>query len=310
MIIQQQNTENKKAICRFCKSQNTIKWTTRKTQNRGVIQRYKCKDCNKYFTLDNGFFRMRNSPQKITQAVDLFYRGASTRGTQEHLGMFYPHNADHSTILRWVWKYAKIIGKFTDKLKLNLSEEIQFDEIEYKRRKSHIKGSKGTEDNFFIDGVCPQTRFMVSSEYTKVRNKKKITSIIGSAKERTTSKILMVTTDGLNSYIGAVKKVFGYNFKEGKLNVFHNRVVTSKEEDVFNYPIERLHNNVRARTKVFRGFHGSLRSANLILKGYEIFYNFIRINQAINCTPSELATDLKLKENNKWLELIKLTFPL
>ena len=301
-----QNTENKKAICRFCKSENTIKWTQRKTQNRGLIQRYKCKDCNKYFTLDDGFFRMRNSPQKITQAVDLFYRGASTRGTQGHLAMFYPHNADHSTILRWVWKYAKIIGKFTDKLNLNLSEEIQFDEIEYKRRKSHIKGSKGTEDNFFIDGVCPQTRFMIASEYCKVRNKKKITSIISSAKERTTSKVLMVTTDGLYSYIGAVKKVFGYNLKEGKFNVFHNRVVTSKQEDVFNYPIERLHNNVRARTKVFRGFHGSLRSANLILKGYEIFYNFIRINQAINKCPYELATDLKLKENNKWLELIQL----
>ena len=296
-----------KIICPKCKSENVIKWCKRKTQNRGLIQRYKCKDCNKYFTLDDGFFRMRNNPQKITQAVDLFYRGASTRGTQEHLGMFYPHNADHSTILRWVWKYAKMIGKFTDKLNLNLSEEIQFDEIEYKRRKSHIKGSKGTEDNFFIDGVCPQTRFMIASEYSRSRNKKKITSILSSAKERTTTKIQMVTTDGLNSYIGAVKKVFGYDKHKQKFNVFHNRVVTSKQEDVFNYPIERLHNNVRARTKVFRGFHGSLRSANLILKGYEIFYNFIRINQAINKCPYELATDLKLKENNKWLELIMLS---
>jgi len=296
-----------KIICPECKAEHIKKNGKRKTENRGLIQRYKCLDCGKRFILDDGFFRMRNNPQKITQAVDLFYRGASTRGTQEHLGMFYPHNADHSTILRWVWKYAKIISKLTNKLNLKLSEEIQFDEIEYSRRKSHIKGSKGTEDNFFIDGVCPQTRFMIASEYTKSRNKKKITSIISSAKERTTSKVLMVTTDGLNAYINAVKKVFGYNLKEGKFNVFHNRVVTSKQEDVFNYPIERLHNNVRARTKVFRGFHGSLRSANLILKGYEVYYNFIRINQAINKRPYELATDLKLKENNKWLELIKLS---
>lgn len=301
-----QTPENKKAICRFCKSENTIKWTTRKTQNRGLIQRYKCKECEKYFTLDNGFFRMRNNPQKITQAIDLFYRGASTRGTQEHLGMFYPHNADHSTILRWIWKYSKIIGKFTDKLNLKLSEEIQFDEIEYSRRKSHKKGVKGTEDNFFIDGVCPQTRFMVASEYSQARNKKKIVSIISSAKERTITQINMVSTDGLNAYIGAVKKVFGYNNKIGRYNVFHNRLVTSKEDGVFNYPIERLHNNVRARTKTFRGFHGSLRSANLILKGFEIYYNFIRINQAIDCCPYELATDLKLNEKNKWLELIQL----
>ena len=117
-------------ICLKCKSKEIIKWCKRKTPNRGLIQRYKCLDCGKRFILDDGFFRMRNNPQKITQAVDLFYRGASTRGTQEHLGMFYPHNADHSTILRWVWKYSKIIGKFTDRLNLKLSEEIQFDEIE------------------------------------------------------------------------------------------------------------------------------------------------------------------------------------
>lgn len=299
--------KNKQIKCSKCNSQNTIKWTKRKTENRGLIQRYKCKDCDKHFTLDDGFFRMRNNPQKITQAVDLFYRGTSTRGTQEHLGMFYPHNADHSTILRWVWKYAKIIGKFTDKLNIKTGIEIQFDEIEYKRRKSHKKGARGTEDNYFVDGIDPTTKFMVAGEYVKVRSKKKMTSIVAGTKERTTAQIEMVTTDGLKAYIGAVKRVFGYNNRLMRYNVFHNRVVTSQEENVFNYPIERLHNNVRARTKIFRGFHGSLRSANLILKGFEIYYNFIRLNQAINKRPYELATNLKLKENNKWLELIRLS---
>jgi len=294
-----------KVICPDCKAEHIKKDGNRKTENRGLIQRYKCLECSHRFVLDDGFFRMRNSPQKITQSVDLFYRGASARGVQGHLAMFYPHNADHSTILRWVWKYARMIGKFTDKLKLNLSEELQFDEIEYRRRKTHK--AKGTEDNFFLDGVCSQTRFMIASEYSRSRSKKKITSILSSAKERTTSKVSVVTTDGLTAYINSVKKVFGYNLKEGKFNVIHNRIVTSKEENVFNYPIERLHNNVRARTKVFRGFYGSLRSANLILKGFEIFYNFVRINQAINKCPYELATNLKLNNTNKWLELIQLS---
>ena len=42
------------------------------------------------------------------------------------------------------------------------------------------------------------------------------------------------------------------------------------------------------------------------MKGYELFYNFIRKHQAINCTPSELATDIKLN-GNKWLDLIHLS---
>jgi len=63
---------------------------------------------------------------------------------------------------------------------LSSVSEIQFDEIEYHRRKSYK--SKGTEENFFIDGVCPTTRFMIASKYSKVRSKKKITSIISSTK--------------------------------------------------------------------------------------------------------------------------------
>ena len=44
------------------------------------------------------------------------------------------------------------------------------------------------------------------------------------------------------------------------------------------------------------------------MKDFEIHYNFIRPHLALNGkTPSELATDIKLVENNKWLNLIKLS---
>jgi len=68
-----------------------------------------------------------------------------------------------------------------------------------------------------------------------------------------------------------------------------------------------MHSTIRHRTKTFRGFHGSINSANAIMKGIEIYYNFIRKNLAIGCCPCELATDIKLKENNKWLELINMS---
>ena len=74
----------------------------------------------------------------------------------------------------------------------------------------------------------------------------------------------------------------------------------------FNHKIERMHSNVRERTKVFRGF-GSIDGAYAIMKGYEIFYNFIRKHQATGKCPYELATDLKLENPNKWLELIQIS---
>ena len=75
----------------------------------------------------------------------------------------------------------------------------------------------------------------------------------------------------------------------------------------FNHLIERLHNSIRERTKTMRGFHGSMFSASAIMKGYEIYYNFIRKHQGIDCCPYELATpNLELGEN-RWLDLIKMS---
>jgi len=295
-----------RTICSKCKSRKIKKDGKRKTENRGLIQRYKCLECGRRFVVDDGFFRMRNSPQKITQAVDLYFRGASTRGVQGHLCMFFPHNASNVSVYAWILKYSKMISKFTNKLKLKVGIEAQVDEIEFHRRKSS-KAKLGTEKNFFIDSVCPQTKFILSSEYMKTRSCRDIKVVIQRIKDRTDTQIKIMTTDGWNAYTNTLKKVYGYNNKTGKYNVVHNRVVVSEEQGNFNHPIERLHNSVRARTKVMRGFHGSINSANALLKGYEVFYNFINKHQAIGKCPYELATDLKLIENNKWLELIQLS---
>jgi len=294
-----------KIICPKCKSNKVIKWTKRKTQNRGLIQRYKCKDCNKTFTKDNGFFRMRNHPKKITCALDLFYRGVSTRKVQEHFKAFYPHNSDHSSILRWIIKYSKVISNYTNKLKLSVGAEVQIDEVEYHRRKSH-KAKLGNEKNWFIDSICPQTKFLVASDYFQSRGMDEIKSVIKEIKVKTEKQVKVITSDGWKVYPTAIKKVYGYSNKTHKVEVYHNKVTASKG-DGFNYPIERLHNNLRQRTKTFRGFHGSVESANAILKGFEIYYNFVTKHQTIKKCPYELATDLKLKTENKWLELINLS---
>lgn len=53
-----------------------------------------------------------------------------------------------------------------------------------------------------------------------------------------------------------------------------------------------------------RGFHGSVESADSILKGFVIYYNFVTKHQGLECRPYEIATDLKFNSKNKWLELI------
>ena len=204
-----------------------------------------------------------------------------------------------------------MISKFTNHLKLNVGKEAQIDEMECHRRVSHKKGAKGIDKNWFIDSICPETKFMLASEFAKTRGKRDIKPVTSRIKERTENQIQMITTDGLLQYPKIIKNTWGYNNKLQRYNVFHNRVIMSDDEGNFNYPIERLHNNVRARTKVMRGFHGSINSANAIMKGFEIYYNFITKHQQIKCCPYELAIP-ELSKNlkdvkNKWLGLIKLS---
>jgi putative transposase len=299
--------EYKKVSCPFCKGKEIVKRGTFQTEAHGKQQRYFCKNCNKKFIERNGFYRMRNNEKKITLSIDLFYRGVSTRKVQEHLKAFYPHNASHKSIYKWIIKYSKKISQFTENFKLKIGEEIQIDEMEYHRRKYHNK--KGVDKNWFIDVIDSKTRFMISSEYVKHREQDNLKKVLKKVKQKTGEQVKVVTSDGLLAYPNAIKKVYGYSNKTHQVNVKHNQVNASRGEG-FNIMIERLHNNIRQRTKTFRGFHGSVDSANAIMKGLEIYYNFITKHQTLKRCPYELAIpELKEKLNNpnKWLSLIELS---
>ena len=173
----------KNAKCPYCHKDNITKRGYIKTKIRGKRQRYFCKNCNKKFIPQDAFYRMRNSPQKITCALDLFFRGLSTRGVQEHFKAFFPHNSDHSTILRWIRKYALMISNYTNKLKLQTGSYIEVDEMEYHRRKSH-KAKLGTDKNWLINGIDVKTRFLVGSNYAKHRSKVELKKVLSGVKDK------------------------------------------------------------------------------------------------------------------------------
>ncbi|MBI4159300.1 IS1/IS6 family transposase [Candidatus Woesearchaeota archaeon] len=284
-------SEYKNVLCRFCKSTNTLKKGFRATENRGKIQRFYCRDCKKRFVVDDGFYRMRNNPQKITQSIDLFYKGISTRKVQEHLGVFYIHNSSNVSIYNWITKYSEMVGQYVDKINTTSSKQIQVDEMEF-----FTKG----KPTWFIDSIDPESRYMIASGFFKNRGIEEIKEVLKLAKSKD-NKISHVTTDGFTAYKKVVKKVF-YTYK----NKVNHKVTNASKGEGFNHKIERLHNTIRERTKIMRGFHGSVESARAIMKGVEIQYNFNRKHLAIDCHPYQLATELQLGKN-KWLDLIKLS---
>ena len=303
----------KNLSCSNCSSKAIIKWGKRKTENRGKIQRYKCKSCDNAFVIDDGFFRMRTSENKITAGIDLYYKSVSLRKVQEHFRAFYPKNSTHVSIYNWIIKYSRMVGSLTDNLPIRSGEEMMSDEMEYHRRLFHQKGMKGVEQNWFVDTFDVKTRFMVTGNYMKSRTIENLMKVMKISKYKTGEQVRIVTTDGLQGYPRVLRKTFGVDkiygsgfHKKTKNSVIHNVVIA--DERGFNHPIERLHNTIRERTKIMRGFHGCLESAYAIMKGLEINYNFNRKHMALsNKTPAEIAIpDFELGKN-KWLSLIRLS---
>ncbi|MBS3160496.1 IS1 family transposase [Candidatus Woesearchaeota archaeon] len=231
----------KKVFCPFCSSDNVIKRGIRETENRGKVQRYGCKDCSKRFSIDDGFWKMKNHEKKITLCMDLYYKGVSFRKLQEHLQAFYPKNAHYSTIYRWIIKYATMTSKLTDNLQVKSGREIMSDEMEYYRRIS--KNQKGREQNWFVDTFDVETRFMIAGEYMKSRTNENLIKVLKRTKFKTGEQVEIVTTDGLMGYPAVLRKTFSlqspyHASSRTKSKIIHNVVIAS--ERGFNHPIERL----------------------------------------------------------------------
>jgi len=302
--------ETKDIQCPKCSKKEVTKRGFRYTERREKIQKFYCKYCKHRFVLDNPFFRMKNQEQVITQCMDLYYSGMSFRKIADHLKRFFPKDVSHSTIYRWIMKYIPMMENFTDKQNIKASWQLQSDEVEYKRRKSHLKGSKGIKNEFFIDVIDIDSRYLVSSKYTKDRKNYTLNKVLGKAKQKVGNQVKVISTDGLMGYPRVIKKTFGM-----KMNKFNKIAKTSKiihqviksDSGGFNYKIERFHNTLRERTKIMRGFHGCITSAQTLMKGFEIYYNWIRNHQSLEGqTPSQVAVpNVQIENKNGWLELIQ-----
>lgn len=227
----------------------------------------------------------------------MYYAGMSLRKIQEHLQMFAPKNSHYSTIYRWIVKYADMISTLTDNLQVQSGQELMSDEIEY-----HRLG----EQNWFVDVMDTTTRYMVASDYMKSRTIENLAKVLKRGKFATGEQVKIVTTEGLQGYERVLKKSFGLKTHwNHKSPIIYNVVIAS--ERGFNHKIERLYNPLRDRTKIMCGFHGSLESAKAIMKGMEIYYNFVRKHQGIDGkTPSEEAIPELALSTNKRLSLIRL----
>ena len=279
-----------KIKCQYCKNEKTVK--------RGLThnnkQRYLCKNCKKTFIQDNGFYRMKNSPELITMAIDMYLSNLSSRKMRNQIKRHNLGSVSQQTVLSWVRKYILKVNGFITKLNPSLSGKIYADETEIRRKKN---------DDIFWCSVDWDTRYINAHLYSeKNQNMKDAKEFMSRIKQSGNTKY--VQTDALRIYPRAFRKAFKID-KRRKSEVEHriNNVSKTKKHNV---RIETVFSKIKDRVYDFRSLK-ALWSAPILLLGLVIQHNFIEQHSTIKTYPCELAglnLDLGV---NRWLGLIKLS---
>jgi len=292
--------------CVHCKAQNYIKWGSRKTANRGKIQKYKCLDCNKHFTNDEGFYRKKNSEQKITAAIDLYFSNLSSRKVRNHFRRHWEKNASHVTVLNWCREYTLKVTKYVDTLQPQLSGQVYADETEIPRG-MNTKRKGG--DKFWC-AVDWGTRYIDATLYSP--QSQSVEEAIEFLKKTTKhGKPKFIQTDAAQFYPKAMRKLFGVRLIDGvasisgmkKLKVEH-RINNVSRTGKHNVRIETVFSKIKDRVDDFRGLK-ALWSAPILMQGIILQHNFIEAHTKTGKLPCELAGLKLTDEKNRWLWLIR-----
>lgn len=297
-----------KIRCVHCKASNYKKKGFRKTQNRDKIQKYFCFECNKYFTNDEGFYRMRNSEKKITAAIDLYFSNLSSRKVRNHFRRHWEHNASHMTVLDWARRYTLKVTKYVDSLKPELSGEVYADETEIPRG-INTKAKGG--DKFWC-AVDWGTRYINATMYSP-QNQSVSEAVEFLKKTAKHGKPKFIQTDAAQFYPRAMRKLFASVYVKGKKNIGGNkrmavehRINNVTKTGKHNVRIETVFSKIKDRVDDFRGLK-ALWSAPILMQGIILQHNYIEAHTTTGKVPSELAGLKTTDKDNRWLGLIKIS---
>jgi transposase-like protein len=274
-------------VCQICGSNKVVKDGLRHNKY-GDIQVYLCRDCDKHFTINLGFERMKSTPQIITSALQLYFSGASLRNCAEFLKL-QGVKVSYVAVYKWIRKYVALMEKYVGTLRPQVSDTWRADELWLK-----IKGDK----KYLFAIMDDETRFWIAQEVAGSKYKHDARKLFQLAKKVTGRNPETLITDGLPAYHDAYKKEF-WTLKGPRIE--HVNAIKLRG-DMNNNKMERFNGEVRGREKVMRSLK---KDDTPILSGYQIYHNFVRPHMALEGkTPSEMC-GLKVEGENKWITLIQ-----
>jgi transposase-like protein len=273
--------------CKYCKSENLVKDGVRHNKH-GDIQKFECRNCKRYFTINIGFEKMKHNPQGITTAMQLYFSGESLRSTSHSLKLIGVE-VSHQTIYNWIEKYTSLMDKYLEKIIPKVSTAWRTDELYLK-----VKGNK----KYLYALMDDETRFWIAQQVAETNYTADITPLFKKGKDVTEKRPNVLISDGAPNFHDAFNKELYTNKWPRTKHINHIRL----QGDHNNNKMERLNGSIRDREKTMR----SLKKMDTpILKGVQIYHNYIRSHQGLNGkTPAEKC-GIVIEGGNKWKTLIE-----
>ena len=274
--------------CLFCHGTDLKKFGLRHNKY-GDIQRFLCADCHRTFSVNLGFERMKHNPQGITTAMQLYFSGESLRNTARSLRLLGVQ-VSYQTIYNWIEKYTALMEKYLDKITPNVSDTWRADELFLK-----VRGNM----KYLYALMDDQTRFWIAQEVADTKYSADIRPLFKQGKIIADKNPQTLITDGAPNF----HEAFNDEFYTAKLATRPEHIRDIRfDGTVHNNKMERMNGEIRDRERVMRTLE---KTDSPILKGMEIYHNYVRPHMALNGkTPAE-AAGIKVKGDNKWVTLIQ-----
>ena len=254
-------TEPEPIRCKWCGSVDIMKYGSRKG-----VQEYICQKCGRKFIAKDAPYKKQTPTEQIGTALTMYYDGLSFEDIARQLSV----NA--STVYRWVIFYTDKAVKALGSLAPKVSGVWVVDE-------TVIKIVDGNA--WFWDVIDEGTRFLLASHLSSSRTTADVRVLMQKAYRRAGSIPKLIISDKLAAYLDGIEQVFGASSKHIQSEGLTEAINTNL--------IERFHGTIKERTKVLRSFK-SIVTADLILNGFLIHYNFFRPHMSLaNKTPAEVA---------------------
>jgi transposase-like protein len=181
--------------CSRCKSE-TIKRKGIRHNKAGDIQKFQCRMCGHFFTVNLGFEGMHATPQMITSALQFCFTGESYRNIEKFLRL-QGVTISYVGIYKWVRKYVGLMQGYTEKIQPQVGSTWRTDEMFVK-----IRGNM----KYLFAMMDDETRFRIAQQISTFKGTTDVRPMFKEAEERAGKKPRVLISDGAPNFAEANQK--------------------------------------------------------------------------------------------------------